>query len=54
MSNQECKAKPAIVNINSNELSCYLNSVAANNAVVAAMVSITLIVNYAFLMLLNT
>ena len=52
MSNQECKARPEIININSNEPSFYPYSFKINKCCV--MISIIHLENYVFLMLLKT
>ena len=48
INNQECKVRPEIVNINSNESSLQANAVAV------VIISVIHMQNYAFLMLLNT
>ena len=50
MSNQECKARPVIININSNEHSFYPYII---NAAVVVIILMTHMLNYTFLMLLK-
>ena len=54
MNNQECKVKPEIININSNESLFYPCSIKVKNAVTVVIILMTHIQNYAFLMLLKT
>ena len=53
MNNQECKIRPEILNINSNELSFYPYSIEINRVVVIIILMIHML-NYVFLMLLRT
>ena len=53
MNNQECKIRPEILNINSNELSFYPYSIEINRVVVILILMIYML-NYVFLMLLRT
>ena len=53
MNNQECKIRPEILNINSNELSFYPYSIEINRVVVMIILMIHML-NYVFLMLLRT
>ena len=54
MNNQECKIRPAIMDINSNGPLFYHYSVLVNNAVAVVMILIIHMLNYVFLMLLKT
>ena len=54
MNNQECKVRPQIKNINSNEPSFYHYSVKINKCSVVAIMLIIHMQNYVLLMLLKT
>ena len=54
MNNQECKVRPEIININSNELSFNPYNVKVRNVVLVVIISTILMQNYVFLMLVKT
>ena len=53
MSNQECKVRPAIVNINSNEPLFYPYSILVNKCSGSSLMLMIRMLNYIFLMLLK-
>ena len=54
MNNQECKVRPEIISINSNEPSFYPYSVKIVKVVEVGIISMIHLQNYVFLMLLKT
>ena len=54
MNNQECKVRPKIISINSNEPSFYPYSVKIVKVVEVGIISMIHLQNYVFLMLLKT
>ena len=54
MNNQECKIRPQLINMNSNEPSFYYYSVKINKCSESCDISMIHTQNYVFLMLLKT
>ena len=54
MNNQECKVRPEVVNVNSNEPVFYPFSIKQVNALVVVTISMVPMQNCVFLMLLKT
>ena len=54
MNNQECKTRTKIININNNEPVFYSFSIKVNNEVEVVIISIILMLNCVFQMLLKT